>query len=91
MPRWITTDAVTCALPSWNEPLPAGTLTRNERTDLMQVSGNDACPEPLGWDTLTTASTTVQRSGHEARTLTLIDRPSGASPPALWMSTVGDS
>src|SRR5688500_12113511 len=55
----------------------------------MQVSGNDACPDACGCETVTTASTTAQRSGHEARTWMPIDRPSGARLPTDWTSTVG--
>src|SRR6266511_5139114 len=55
----------------------------------MQVSGNDACPDAPGCETVTTASTTVHRSGHEARTWTPTDCASGASPAIDWISTVG--
>jgi hypothetical protein len=58
----------------------------------MQVSGKDAWPEAPGCETRTTASTTVQRSGHEARTASVIEEPAGASPAGFdWMSTTGAS
>jgi hypothetical protein len=72
--------------------MPAGTVTENGRREPMQVSGKDAWPEAPGCETRTTASTTVQRSGHEARTASVIEEPSGASPAGFdWMSTTGAS
>jgi hypothetical protein len=85
----MTTDAAACASPSPNVPVVAGTVTLKPRSDPMQVSGNDACPEPCGCRTVTTASTTLQRSGHDASTPSEIERPSGASSAAEPMSTVG--
>jgi len=48
LPRSMTTEAVTCASPSWNPPPAEGTLTKNIRGEPMQVSGNDACPDAPG-------------------------------------------
>src|SRR5215218_2822881 len=39
VPRWMVTVALTCASPSWNDPVVAGTVIENDRIDLMQVSG----------------------------------------------------
>jgi hypothetical protein len=51
-----------------NVPPPDGTTTVNILTELMHGNVKDACPAACGCETLTTASTTVHRSGHDART-----------------------
>lgn len=48
-------------------------MTRNIRAEPMQLSGNDACPDAVGCETVTTASMTAHRSGHEAMTWTPIE------------------
>jgi hypothetical protein len=90
LPRLMTTDAVAwVGSSSPKVPVSAGTHTVKLLTDWMHVSGNDACPDASGCETRTTAWTTLQRSGQEAKTVTPIDRPSGASQEAEWISTVG--